>query len=1081
LVLVSLVDNVVLLGMEATVKKSVSRETSNIFELHRLLSGDPLFDKSCRLVDHRSSLIFNTNNTTFILFWLKELRERGYFPLVIYNTEREAESFYVDALGFFEPDRISWIPLFSNSSPVNENPALENHLSRFLSDLYSSSLDIVVSSDRIFDQVVPDKKGLLKHMLHFKCGNDSAFGDLPDILNKMGYQRSGMTEYCGEFAVRGGIVDIYPYGETYPVRIEFFGDTVESIRKFNPSDQNSFETVDTATIRPASFSTYSKSAIRNILPDNTVLIFIEEQNNKEDMLFRTDMPFKQIFFKAGDPSADIRFDINDIKPPRRSTSDTFYKNILEQYRHIYVLSEHDIVQRAFKEKLGDRARYCSLNVKTGFQYSPLDLVVISGREIYHKEHYVNPNKRFIPEKSQRIENIDALEYGEAVVHVDYGIGIYRGIELLEFRGIKQESMVVEYRNKDKVFVPVRHMNKIFKYNGEKPSGVHLDQIGSSRWEQAKSSTRSYLKKAAFDLLSLYQDRKRLAGFAFHADTPDALQLAASFPYDETPDQIKAISEIGHDMEKDQIMDRLVCGDVGFGKTEVAVRAAFKAVYSGKQVAVLVPTTMLCFQHYESFQERLEPFGIQVDYINRFVSSKALKERLHGVKSGRIDIIVGTHKILSNNLFFNDLGLLIIDEEHRFGVNHKEKIQNMKRRIDVLTMTATPIPRTLQLSLAGLRDITKIDTPPKERLPIATKLMYWNDEDIRQAIRRELDRNGQIFILHNIIEEQPALKQKIEKMFPGLGVRTAHGKMRGQELENTMLDFYHHKFEVLISTTIIESGIDVPNANTLIVINAHNFGLSQLYQIRGRVGRSYKKAFAYLVVPRGKHINPVAMKRLQTLEYYTDLGSGYQIAMQDLEIRGSGSLFGVEQSGHINRVGYAYFNSMFTEEVELLKAEASGVADTRPELPDIHLEQAAYLPDTYVDNKDIRISYYRKISDLLSERKPSEVIRRELDHLSWSCVDRFGEMPPEAKNLFYEASLSLWLKDYHVSSIVKKDKELIFGFQKNLPVSELQNSAGRLLHLMNENRIPIHFISQKNLSARVGLDFLSKFNSGTLNH
>ena len=1064
----------VLFGMKNSIEKKVSRETCDIKRLLDLLRSDPVFHKSLSIIEHRLSLTFNTDNSTFILFWLRALKEKGYLPLVVFDNERDAEAFYADALGFFDTERLSWLPLFSETLQLHENPALENHLSRFLVDLYASTLDMVISSNKIFKHVVPDKTGLRKHMLHFELNEDLVYSALSDRLFEMGYQRSTVAEYCGEFAVRGGIIDIYPYGETYPLRIEFFGNTVESIRRYNPGDQNSFEKLERADVRPASFSSYSKSVIKDILPGNTVVIRISpEEKNFEDI-----DGFRCVNFNAGDPASDLHFEINDAETPKRSTSTTYYNNILASYERVFVLSEHELVRSTLREKLGDKAEYCAINVKAGFQYKPLELIVLSGREIYHKEHYVNPNRRFIPEKSQRIEDIDALVYGEAVVHVDYGIGIYRGIELLEFKGQKQESMVVEYRHKDRVFVPVRHMNKIFKYSGEKPSDIHLDQIGSSRWEKAKSTTRSYLKKAAFDLLSLYTDRKRMKGFSFLPDTPDTLQLEASFPFDETPDQLRAINEISDDMEKDLIMDRLVCGDVGFGKTEVAIRAAFKAVYSGKQVAVLVPTTMLCFQHYESFLERLEPFGINIVHVNRFVGTNEMKEHIEGLKDGSVDIVIGTHKLLSKQLLFNDLGLLIIDEEHRFGVNHKEKIQNIKRRIDVLTLTATPIPRTLQLSLAGLRDITKIDTPPKERLPIATKLMYWNEEDIRLAIARELDRNGQVFILHNVIEEQPALQQRIESMFPQHGVRIAHGQMKGNELENTMLDFYHHKFDILISTTIIESGIDVPNANTLIVMNAQNFGLSQLYQIRGRVGRSYRKAFAYLVVPRAKHVNPLAMKRLQTLEYYTDLGSGYQIAMRDLEIRGSGSLFGVEQSGHINRLGYAYFNSMFAEEVEALKNENDDSVSIKQELPDLNLEQPAYFPETYISNKDIRISFYRKISELLSTAGSRADILKKLDRVVWSCVDRFGSMPPEADNLFKEARLALWLKDFQIASIVKKDKELLVGFRKNIPVAEIQLAAGKLLHHMNENGVSVHFVSGKNLSANIGIDFLSKFFGGT---
>ncbi|MEA2077420.1 MAG: transcription-repair coupling factor [Candidatus Marinimicrobia bacterium] len=1069
----------VLLAMNISGQKNVSRETPDLSNVFDLLKTDPDFARSFTLLGHRNSLILNTDNTSFVLMWLNVLRTRKFFPLVVFRSERDAESFYADALGFFKPSSLAWIPLFFSSSSLHENPALENHISRFLDDYYNNALDMVISSKKIFEQVIPDRASLRKYILHFITGEDIVYSELAKKLTDMGYQRSGMAEYCGEFAFRGGIVDIYPYGETYPIRMELLGDKIESVRRFNPSDQNTFEILDRAQVRPASFSSFSQSTIMDILSDNTVVVFVgDDSADSDNSTYNKDIPFKQIFFNRADPAADIRFSIADIDAPRKANSAVFYENMLKEYAHICVFAEHDIIRQSFVEKLGEKATYFPINVRVGFQYKSLSLIVLSGREIYHKEHYVNPNKRFIPERSQRIENLDSLVYGEAVVHVDYGMGIYRGIELLEFKGVKQESMVVEYRNKDRVFVPIRYMNKIFRYSGEKPLHIHLDQIGSSRWGHAKTSTRSYLKKAAFDLLSLYQDRKRLPGFAFLADTPDTLQLEATFPYDETPDQQHAIKDIVKDMENKKIMDRLVCGDVGFGKTEVAIRAAFKAVYSGKQVAVLVPTTMLCFQHYESFHERLESFGVNVSYINRFVSGKALKDRLEDVKNGQIDILIGTHKILSNTMFYKDLGLLIVDEEHRFGVNHKEKIQNIKRRVDVLTLTATPIPRTLQLSLVGLRDITKIDTPPKERLPISTKVMYWNDIEIKQAIQRELDRNGQIFILHNVIEEQLAFRDKIEEMFPYCGVRTAHGKLSGPELENTMLDFYHHKFDILISTTIIESGIDVPNANTLIVMNAHNFGLSQLYQIRGRVGRSYKKAFSYLVVPRGKHINPAAMKRLQTLEYYTDLGSGYQIAMRDLEIRGAGSLFGVEQSGHINRLGYAYFNRMFAEEVESLKSETSKKQNVAAYVPDLHLGWAAYLPEDYINNKDIRISFYRKISEILSSNKDMPSAIKELEHLSWSCTDRFGVMPEEANNLFNETKLSLWLKKYHIESMAKKDHVLIVGFRKNIPVSEVQLSAGKLLHLLNEKNISIGFVSKKHLSAKIGKEFLSAFFTGT---
>lgn len=1054
--------------MNTELTQNVPRETYSIQSFVRLFENDKNIQYSLSLLKHRNSLILNTNNYPFILVWIKQLCANGYFPMVVFPTEREAEVFFSDALAFFSSDSIAWIPLFTKSTGIYENSALENHISRFLDDHYKNRLKLAVSSDAVFSHSVPNKRSLRDHMLHFSVDKDIAFSSLCDKLNNMGYQRGGMVEYCGEFAIRGGIVDIYAYGETYPFRVEFFGDTVESIRKFNPEDQNTFENIDNIQIRPASFSRYSHSKVSDILPDSCVVIKIESENNKDyKVKYDPGLNFKQVLFQTAAPEADVRFSISDIEVPQKGHVDQYYHDIVDKYEKIFVFSEHDIILESFKEKVGKNSKFIRKNIHCGFLYKDLNLILISGQQNYRKEHYVNPNRKFIPERSKKIANIESLEYGDYVVHVDYGIGIYRGIEILDFKNIKQESMIIEYKNKDRVYVPIRYMNKIFKYSSEKNKNISLDQIGAKRWKQAKSTTRNYLKKAAFDLLSLYQDRKKLKGFSFHKDTPDTLQLEASFPYDETPDQLKVISEINRDMENPNIMDRLVCGDVGFGKTEVAIRAAFKAVYSGKQVGILVPTTMLCFQHYESFNERLKNFGIEVSYVNRFVPAKQLRERLEALKAGKIDIIVGTHKLLSKDLLFNDLGLLIIDEEHRFGVNHKEKIQNIKRRLDVLTLTATPIPRTLQLSMVGLRDISKIDTPPKERLPISTKIMYWNDIDIQSAIKRELDRNGQVFILFNTIEEQPALRDKIENMFPGYGVKTAHGKMTGTQLESTLLDFYHHKFDILISTTIIESGIDIPNANTLIVMNAQNFGLSQLYQIRGRIGRSYKKAFAYLVIPRGKHINPIAMKRLQTLEYYTDLGSGYQIAMRDLEIRGAGSLFGVEQSGHINRVGYSYFNRMFSEEVDKLKNEKT----IDKGVPDVILDQAAYLPEAYINSKDIRISFYRNISDILSSGKEYNKAMNELRHLRWSCKDRFGPLPLEAINLFNEAKLGLWLKTFEIESITRNNAYLIVNFKKDLTVDEIQNFAGQFLHDINSKNLKLEFISKKHLSAKVSIDLL----------
>jgi transcription-repair coupling factor (superfamily II helicase) len=1057
----------------------VSRETSHISDIAKRFLVDPVFSSSLGLLKYRETLKLNTTNSCFVLFWLKHAVERGYFPVLLFGKESLAESFYSDALAFFRDDSIAWISLFGSDSSLYRRSAIENHLSRFLTDFYDNKIKLVIASDGFIEQRVLDRKALKKHVLLLKIGEDYAFPVLTSKLEEAGYYRNNLVEHSGEYSIRGGIFDIYPYGDTYPLRLEFFGNKLESLRRFNPHDQNSFKTCENAEVRPASFSSFSHTTIGSVLQqDKTLLVRIISDDTDHPIEYLESATFRQIIFQEGLVRPDVFFSIVPSVLPRDAGDPVFYRELINKHKQIVVFSEHDIILESLKDKIGPLADYVKANISTGFLYKNLDLLVLSGRELFHKEHYVNPDRRFIPDRSSRIDSPDSLGYGDAVVHVDYGIGRYRGIELLSFRGSKQEAMILEYRNKDRVYVPIRYMNKIFRYDCDRPKDLILDRVGSKSWEQIKTTTRRYLRDAAYDLLALYRDRKKLPGYAFETDTPDAQRLASMFPYDETPDQLKAIDDVKKDMEKPRIMDRLICGDVGFGKTEVAIRAAFKAVYSGKQAAVLVPTTILCFQHYEHFHERLDPFGIRVEYLNRFVSGSRLNSLLRDLYSAKIDVLIGTHKILSNKLLYNDLGLLIIDEEHRFGVNHKETIRAMKRQVDVITLTATPIPRTLQLSLAGLRDISKIDTPPKERLPIATKIIYWNISDIRAAIERELERNGQVFILNNKIDELGGLCKKISDLFPSQEVRIAHGQMHGPELEKTLLDFYHHEFDILISTTIIESGIDVPNANTLIIMNAHTFGLSQLYQIRGRVGRSYKKAFAYLIIPRGAHISPLAMKRLQTLEYYTDLGSGYQIAMRDLEIRGAGNLFGAEQSGHINRVGYAYYNRLFAEEVSNIKHRQNTTETGNRTAPEIHLGHAAYFPDNYIENKDIRISFYRKVGDILHGANGVRAGLKDIKRLEDACRDRFGVLPREAQNLFLDSRLSIWLKPFYIESLSLVGSSLSLMFSKDLPTATLQKAAGELLAIMNNHKCKIDFSARGNLSASLDKYFIKMFNEGT---
>ncbi|MBW6458599.1 MAG: hypothetical protein K0B52_05480, partial [FCB group bacterium] len=533
--------------MKKDVEKNVSRETCVPAEVHKLFSRDPAFISSFRLLEERGEITCNTSSPGFILFWLRAAADLGYLPVVLFDRERDAEAFYADALAFFHDDLLAWIPLFDSDTSVYRRSALENHLARFLSNLYNNSVELIISSNAIFEKTVTDRKTLRKNLFTLNPGLVISYSDLADRLADLGYVRSDMVEHCGEYAIRGGIVDIYPFGETYPLRLEFFGNTLESMRRFNPNDQISFEDCGRAVVPPASSSVFSKTRLRDILPEHTLLIRIVPTMGKvaESVpdLNEIKLPFKRVLFCESSADPDVAFITAPCVAPSDIRDHTYYDEILKQYQHILVFSEYDILRESLREYLGSRAIFIRAHMKNGFQYKPLRLVCLSGRELFHKEHYVNPDKRFIPEHAVRIDAPESLRYGDAVVHVDYGIGIYRGVERLTFRGSEQEAMVVEYKNKDKVFVPIRYMNKIFRYSNEDIKGIPLDRIGSNLWEQTKNATRRYVREAAFDLLSLYRDRKKLPGFAFFKNTPDATRLESMFPYTETSDQLSAIRDI----------------------------------------------------------------------------------------------------------------------------------------------------------------------------------------------------------------------------------------------------------------------------------------------------------------------------------------------------------------------------------------------------------------------------------------------------------------------------------------------------------------------------------------------------------
>ncbi|MCB0272833.1 MAG: transcription-repair coupling factor [Bdellovibrionales bacterium] len=671
------------------------------------------------------------------------------------------------------------------------------------------------------------------------------------------------------------------------------------------------------------------------------------------------------------------------------------------------------------------------NLSHGFVHHDEKIVWISESEIFgHKKHF---QKNISRVNTHQID-LTQLEIGSPVVHVDFGIGIYKGLNKITVSQVEQDFVIIEYAKEDKLFLPIYRLNRIHPFisaDGKKPK---IDSLGSTNWKQHTSKAKKAVEEMAQELIKLYASRKVAHGFAYQPPDGGFIQFESLFPFDETRDQLATMEEIEKDLRSEKPMDRLICGDVGFGKTEIALRTAYRVAAEGKQVAVLVPTTILCQQHFETFQKRFEPFPIQVGYVSRFKSSKENKDTLEKLKNGSLDIVIGTHRLLSKDVHFSNLGLLVLDEEHRFGVKHKEKIKQFRNKIDVLTLTATPIPRTLQLSMTGIRDLSMINTPPLDRKAVNTIVSSFDESLIRDVILKETGRGGQVYFLHNRVESIQSMHQFLQKLTPSVKIRVAHGQMDKTQLEKTMHDFLQNKFDVLLCTTIIESGIDVANANTLIINRADTFGLAQLYQLRGRVGRSSRDAYAYLLIPGEDIITPNALKRLKTIKKFTDLGSGLKIAMHDLEMRGAGNLLGAKQSGHISNVGFELYIQLLEREIRKLKGEKI-TEDVEPEL---RVSMPAYIPDMYIPDQQDRLTFYRRLSNCPSVEK--------LEELKEELIDRFGPIPPLVQNLFEVIDLKILCRQCGVKSLHITGQNPLIEFADHAPID-----LNQLLQIIQKNR------------------------------
>ena len=924
----------------------------------------------------------------------------------------------------------------------------------------TSHSSIIVTYPEALADSVPNPNALEANKISLHVGEEIAISTLTDMLLDLHFQRVDFVYEPGQFAVRGGIVDVYSYAHDIPLRIDFFGDEIDSIREFELETQLSKNKVDSIDIVADSTEDDSSCSIWAYLPEKTVWISHDFDLLKYKLQSAITSFDTADLVNAVAQSTTIElnqkssFSTHDLVAFDTLPQPTFNKNFdlliddLQQrtrdgYR-IYILAD--------QVKQTDRLKAIFDDKESGIQFVAVDHALHEGfidhtakiccytdHQIFERYHRVTLRS----ENARRgkaiitLKEINQLQVGDYVVHVDHGIGQFMGLVTTNFHGRPQESIKLVYKGGDTVFVSIHNLHRISKYKGREGSEPTISRLGSGAWERLKERTKDKVKDIARDLIQLYATRKQQKGFAYTPDGYMQHELEASFLYEDTPDQAKATLDIKHDMESAMPMDRLVCGDVGFGKTEVAMRAAFKAATDGKQVAVLVPTTVLALQHYNTFKERFRDFPVRVEYVSRAKTGKQLKELLEDLKAGKIDILIGTHKLVGKQVVWKDLGLLIIDEEQKFGVAVKEKLKALRTNVDVLTLTATPIPRTLQFSLLGARDLSVINTPPPNRYPVQTEMITLDDEDIiKEAIQLEMQRNGQIYVVCNRIEMLPRIENHIHRLCPEARTVIAHGQMPPGEMEEALEAFINYDYDILISTTIIESGVDIANVNTIIIHSAQNYGLSDLHQLRGRVGRSNRKAYCYLVTPDRELLTSDARRRLDALTTFAELGSGFQLAMQDLDIRGAGNMLGSEQSGFIADLGYDTYQRILAEAVEEIREEmlASSpdnstlfsTTSNNTTLPkywcnDCQLESDLTLgfPPTYIENIAERISLYRELDSLNDEDALLAYQKR--------LIDRFGKLPDEAEQLLNVVRLRWLCCKMGIEKVILKQERLSIYF------------------------------------------------------
>ena len=1039
-------------------------------------------------------------------------------PFLLILSDKEEAAYHLNDLeNLLGPENVLFYPgsyrrPYQIEETDNANVLLRSEVLNRINSRKKPAL-IVTYPDALFEKVVT-RKELDKNTLKISVNDELSIDFVNEVLFEYRFKRADFVTEPGEFSVRGGILDVFSYSNDEPYRIEFFGDEVDSIRTFDVETQLSLEQVRKISIIPNvenKMMEENRESFLKYIASKTVIFLKDEERLKSrvELLFKkateafkteqgavkmsepaslfctTELLQKQLSefttvrFKSSGESSEDQISFSTRPQPSFNKHfnllienlNTNTKNGYTNY--IFCSSEqqakrfHDIFEDA--EQKVEQFETIVFPLYQGFIDHDTRNICYTDHQIFERYHKFQIKNSYAKKQAITLKELTNLEVGDYVTHIDHGIGKFGGLQKIDVEGKQQEAIKLIYGERDILYLSIHSLHKISKYNGKDGTVPKIYKLGSAAWKKLKQKTKTRVREIAFNLIELYAKRRLQKGFAFDPDTYLQLELESSFIYEDTPDQISSTEDVKRDMESERPMDRLVCGDVGFGKTEVAIRAAFKAVDNGKQVAVLVPTTILAFQHQKTFSERLSEMPVNVDYLNRFRTAKERRTILENLKNGTLDIVIGTHQLVNKSVEFKDLGLLIIDEEQKFGVAVKDKLKTIKENVDTLTLTATPIPRTLQFSLMAARDLSVITTPPPNRYPVETHVIRFSEEIIRDAIRYEISRGGQVFFVHNRIENIKEVAGLIQRLIPHAKIGIGHGQMEGRKLEHLMLAFMNNEFDVLVSTTIIESGLDVPNANTIFINNANHFGLSDLHQMRGRVGRSNKKAFCYFVTPPFSAMTNDARKRITALEQFTDLGSGLNIAMKDLEIRGAGDLLGGEQSGFINEIGFETYLKILAEAIDELKEKEfkNLYTGTEHEKKDylketvIDTDFELLFPDDYINNITERLNLYTKLNELKNEE--------ELQKFEKELQDRFGKLPDQAMDLLNSVRVKWIAISMGLERVVMKKGKLTGYFISDQQSAFYQSGAfTKVLSYVQNNALKVKMMEKQ---TRTGLRLL----------